>query len=359
MPFRWPVWGKPDSARRSREAAPAGDEALASLGYIASLRDYLDALGHSFSTTFLMAISGDAFRFFYDRARPERAVSVFLNNPLRAACSALGFEHDIAFFETKERALCALAGHADQGRHAIIQLDGEFPLVRGGPPPSDAERSRNLTPADVAKTWAPCEGFLELGLYGYYIFTIGERTRIPAAREICLGAFRRAVKIATAYRRVRGCAIGLQAYEELAATLRARRDFARTTTGEVYRTAEWGGQPALLLRDSRQAAARFLEGVVGEFAGEEAEAVRKAIGLYRRTVGALDRVRERHPAIGGEPSGGFRLPSAPRPLSRADYGRFVRACRRAGVHVERAHALEGKAVDELQRVVNISEKTRM
>jgi hypothetical protein len=306
-----------------------------------------------------MGISGEAFKFFYDRARPANSVWVFLNNPLRSAANALGFRHDIRFCETRDEALESLERTLREDKRSVIIPCGEtFPLVH----PDGTVETDDLADApafdDVVKRWSANEGFLELGLFGFYYFTLGERDREPKPREVFLGSFRRAMKIAKAYRRVRGCAIGLQAYDELAAILSAKRDLDRIAPSEPARIASWNVVASRVLLDSRRAAILFLGESLEAFPEEEeSTAVTKAIRLYERVVAALTRLVETHPRLHDGLSERLGLVDAE--PDKGALRQFYRECRRAALYVERARVYEDRACDELQNVINISEKTKM
>ena len=147
--------------------------------------------------------------------------AVFLHNPLRALCGALGYSHSIDFHENREDAMAAVEEHHEAGSPVILQFGAEFPLVYPGLRVRLLGHETHMTRAEVQASMADTEGFLELGLYGYYVFTIGERDREPKPEQVYRGALRRARKIARAERRVRGCAVGLLAYDSMIAVLRA------------------------------------------------------------------------------------------------------------------------------------------
>ncbi|MBM3215863.1 hypothetical protein FJZ36_13200 [Candidatus Poribacteria bacterium] len=338
-----------------------GEPPIASLGYIDSLQRCLEASGSVHSKPYLMGMSGEAFKFFYDRARPSESVWVFLSNPLRSASSALGYRHVIEFSESAEGARAALDAHFEAtGKPAILPFGQTFPLVYPDHRVELDGVTSGMSASELMEAWTPGEGFLELGLYGYYFFALRERDREPKAREIYLGSFRRAMKIAKAYRRVRGCTIGLQAYDELAAVLAAKRDLDRVTPSEPFRIASWNGLPSRLLHANRQAAILFLRDALGEFSAEEEQkAVLKAVGFYERTAAALAKVLTYHPTLETDDPTKHVLQGEPRDLGKAEYRRFFRSCRRASLYVERARSAEDKACDELQNIINISEKTKM
>lgn len=339
-------------------AAPA--DPILSLSYLDSAQAYLAEIGEDVSSDLLMGVSGEAFRLFYDRANPGRSGSVFLHNPLRALCGALGFNHDIDFHEHRKEAVDAVIAHHDAGRPVIVQFGEEFPLLYPGLRSRLLGKEAHMTRAEVESSLTPTEGFLELGLYGFYVFTIGERDREPKPEQVYLGALRRARKIVRADRRVRGCAVGFLAYDTMIAVLRAKRDLSRVTYAELVRIAEWNGSSSRQLIDSRRAGVGFLASAEDVFEEEgQAEALVKAIQHLKETVEQLESVLHRHPATSAHAGARFVLAPEEDELRKAYLRKFFRACQSASKPLERAHDSERKAVEEIERVISISEKTRM
>ena len=175
-----------------------------------------------------------------------------------------------------------------------------------------------------------------------------------------LGALRRARKIARAERRVRGCAVGLLAYDSMIAALRAKRDMSRVTYAQLARIADWNGPSSQQLIESRRAGVEFIRMAASVFEEEgQPEAFEGAIEHLTETVSHIEAALNRHPAR--TPAAGSRYVLEPDPdeLRRAYLRKFFRACQTASKSLERAHDSERKAIEDLQRVINISEKTRM
>ena len=343
----------------SRAGSSPKERALP-LSYLDSAQAYLAQLGEEVPNALLMGVSGEAFRLFYDRADPGRSGSVFLHNPLRALCGALGYSHSIDFHENREDAMAAVEEHHEAGSPVILQFGAEFPLVYPGLRVRLLGHETHMTRAEVQASMADTEGFLELGLYGYYVFTIGERDREPKPEQVYRGALRRARKIARAERRVRGCAVGLLAYDSMIAVLRAKRDLTRVTYAQLGRIADWNGPSAQQLLESRRAGVGFLKTAVDVFEEEgQPEALEGAIKHLTETVSQLESALARHPARTPAAGSRFVLEPDTGELRRAYLRKFFRACQTASKSLERAHDSERKAIEDVQRVINISEKTRM
>ena len=81
-----------------------------------------------------MGVSGESFRLCYDRNDPERGLRVVSHNPLRAACSALGYDADVIYHADIEQAAAGLA-------QDIAKWEGCAPL---GLRPEDPDRCRRV-----------------------------------------------------------------------------------------------------------------------------------------------------------------------------------------------------------------------
>ena len=142
--------------------------------------------------------------------------------------------------------------------------------------------------------------------------------------------------------------------------LRAKRDLTRVTYAELARIADWNGPSSQQLLDSRRAGVAFLESADGVFEEEgQPEALTGAIKHLQETVGQLESALHRHPSRDLRSGVRFVL-AAEEDASRRSYMRkFFRACQSASKPLERAHDSERKSIEDIQRIINISEKTRM
>ena len=74
------------------------------IDYIHTVHEALKHRKEEVSYTYLMGVSGEAFRFFYSRTDPEAGMNTFFHNPLRATCRTLGYSFEVSFDDTYEAA---------------------------------------------------------------------------------------------------------------------------------------------------------------------------------------------------------------------------------------------------------------
>ncbi|MDE0502976.1 MAG: hypothetical protein OXI86_02765, partial [Candidatus Poribacteria bacterium] len=194
------------------------------VNYVHTLHEALKHRGEDVSYAYVMGVSGEAFRFLYNRSDPEAGMKTYFQNPLRAACRSLGYEHEVAHDETYQSASERLQQNLRAGKPTLIPFEDSCPFVSEHATPGRLVCQNGyryeLDAAVLNTKWEPNNGFLELGPKGYYQFIIGNREREPKPREAALGALRGAKKMIRARQKVQGCAMGLAAYDELITQLR-------------------------------------------------------------------------------------------------------------------------------------------
>ena len=301
------------------------------------------------SFSYLMGISGEAFRFFYNRAAPEAGINTFFHNPLRAACKALGFNFEISYDETYQAAWERLRENMSAGKPALLPFPDCCPFLMEGKQPEEIiyqNGSRHQIRAeDVEKKWQPGGGFLELGPHGYYQFVIGSRDREPKARDVALGALRGAIKMMNNRRTIRDCAMGLAAYEALIADLSGVSK--RPTEHDIDKIAKWSETPLTQCIEAREAAFKYLKSVREHFEAEEQAHLDKAIAAYQAVVVLLKKVQQ---VLGN--------PAAPSSQSQA-IRRFRSNCRMAVKPLKKVLSAETAGIGEMESIVQISEKVKM
>ncbi len=370
------------------------------INYIHTLHEAVKYRQEEISYSYLMGISGEAFRFFYSRLEPEAGMNVFFHNPLRAACKALGFRHEVLYDETYQDAYDRLQENIRAGKPALLPFSDSCPFLMEGNHPETLicqNGSRyKLEPKEIREKWQPGGGFLELGPHGYYQFVIEDREREPKGREVALGAFRGASKLMRTRRRIRNCAVGLAAYDELLAHLNSLIDRKRKkelTEREIHKIATWNGQPLLQCIEARNAAVAYLQSVREHFEDEELKHLNKAIVTYQNVVKLLRKLRLVLPSmsllsgwsakeIPGDRGGvgdfsdkpsklRFNLSSSLILASKLDMidniettqeravKRFKMDCRAAIKLLKKVFKAETTGIGELEDVVKISEKLKM
>lgn len=318
------------------EIAPPEEEAIESVGCIDALLLTLRLSGEKISKVMLMGLSGEAFRFLYDRNDPLKGANTFFHNPLRAACTSLGYKYKISGSPSFEEAYEGLKEElASTRKPGIIGCGGRWAVVVGYEedgsallifPPS--LELRTIGTVELEKLWPLELGFLELGPMARYWFVLGEKEREPNLKDMYHGALRRGLRMMRFKKKVDSCYVGIKAYEELVSSL-SRRKYSELPYESIIKLGLWNTYPLSLLLSGRKALVKFLEIVYDEFFGEEwsppspppedpkererweemkkdserrnkemRESLSKAIKLCEEQVRLLEEMRRVHPAIG-------------------------------------------------------------
>ena len=352
------------------------------IDYIHTVHEALKHRKEEVSYTYLMGVSGEAFRFFYNRSDPEVGMNTFFHNPLRATCRTLGYSFEISFDDTYEAASERLQENMRDGKPILLPFDDSCPFLTqdNGPETLICQNGYQyqIKTTDLHKKWQPSGGFLELGPHGYYQFVIGEREREPKGRDAALGTLRVARKLSETRRKIHGCAIGLAAYDELIAHLSGLLSRRRKLIEHnVSKVMKWSGQPLTQFIEARTAAVGYLQMVREHFEDEELEHLDKAIAEYQKVVALLKIVqrilpsleaRETAPAeakpkvrlgLGLSRIGLWRHPNQGAQSPKEAMRHFKPQCRTAIKLLHKTVAAETKAIKEIQEVLQNSEKMKM
>ncbi|KPJ64240.1 hypothetical protein AMK68_02060 [candidate division KD3-62 bacterium DG_56] len=286
---------------RQEADQPPGDQprrtakSLYSLGFIDSLQYCLRRKGERLPKAQVMGLAGEAFRFFFSRNHPSRGVMVFSFNPLRAVCSALGYNCTLEWQEDPRQAIGLLREHLNGQGYPLLRTHKDWVVVRrenageGFQIRRSRGRGERWSEDQLVARWHPEAGFLELGLVGHYLFTVGEREHEPPARDAALGSLRRAVRLLTRARRVDGCAAGVRAYDELVELLsRKRRAGEEGAVQDFQKYASWNRAALPALQGSRAAASRYLELIEPDMCEEAQEPIRSAAERFRKIAQAWE-----------------------------------------------------------------------
>lgn len=353
----------PGAATRAR-AAIAGQEDFACLGYVGCLRYCLEQRGEKRSQTFIMGISGETFRFCYDRNDPQRGLYVVFHNPVRAACAALGYACEVIYHPHPKAAVDALGALLAAGERAMLHAGDDWVVVeahaagdtsRGDSRPFRARysdgRCEPWSRSQLEQAWVCEPGLLELGLEGYYYLAIGAREREPDEREAAMGSLRRGVRMLLRRSRIDGCAAGLAAYQELLDSLTRKHANGVHQARAVRKFALWTARPLIYVRDSRRAASDYMLAVQSHFDDETIEHLRKASDFYRQAAQALAEVPVIE-AVPDAPDNGAELGRAERKQIRA----LLPLRRRAARSLRRARKAEEQALTEIRRALESAER---
>lgn len=101
-------------------------------GYLAGLKTALEIKGMQVSEAVLAGISGDCFRFNFSPDMLLEGAFVYSENPLRAACSRLGFDYRYVYDKDADDALEDMKGALAQGGVVLVSFWSTMPE-----PPSD------------------------------------------------------------------------------------------------------------------------------------------------------------------------------------------------------------------------------
>ncbi len=352
------------------------------IDYIHTVQEALRYRKEDVSYTYLMGASGEAFRFFYNRADPEAGMNTFFHNPLRTTCRTLGYSFEISYDDTYEAASERLQENTRAGKPTLLPFDDSCPFLTQADGPETLicqNGSRyQIKTGDLHKQWHPSGGFLELGPHGYYQFVIGGREREPKGRDAALGTLRVARKLAETRRKIHGCAIGLAAYDELIAHLSGLLSRRRKLTPHnVSKVMKWSGQPLTQFIEARTAAVDYLQMIREHFEDEDLEHLDKAIAEYQKVVVLLKTVQRVLPSLEArETSSTEAKPKARLRLGLSRIGLWIHSnrgaqspqeamrhfkptCRVAIKLLQKTVVAETKAVKEIQEVLQNSEKMKM
>ena len=355
------------------------------VNYVHTLHEALKHRGEDVPFAYVMGVSGEAFRFLYNRSDPEAGMKTFFHNPLRVACRSLGYQHEVAHDETYQSASERLQDNIHTGKPALIPFTDSCPFVSKHKTPGRLVCQNGyryeLSADDLHTKWQPDSGFLELGPKGYYQFVIGDREREPKPREAALGALRGAKKMMRARQKVQGCAMGLAAYNELIAQLSGMLSRRKPLTlHDVGRIARWNARPISQAISTRQLTVEYLDLVRENFEDEELEHLDRAIALYRKVGALLGRLQTVLPSADTSLNANsssderskartsvsslFRIqaPMFIQPRSTSGHvviKEFKPKCRLAIKVLLRIVRSETKAISEIEKILQISEKMKM
>jgi len=237
---------------------------------LAALRSLLRHRGTEADLDTLLAVSGAAFQFVYDRANRPTGAAVFATNPFETVASTFGFTPLQGSSETPEEAMLSLCQALDLGRPAAVPYSpqgwvivtgydkqrNEFTYLRPG-----AEGARAEKFDEFARRWKEAASQGSGALSPFYQFSLGPQRSKPAHGDLVRDAAGRGGELLLRRTSVLGRPAGLAAYQALIDDLEAHAN--GVLAPDAADLQAWGGEPLSVLRRARRAAAAFLGGATG------------------------------------------------------------------------------------------------
>jgi len=335
-----------------------GLETFVSVGWIDCLQHCLEQRGDPHDKALLMGVSGESFRFCFDRNDPEHGLEVVSHNPLRAACAALGYAAEIGHESDPAAATKRLLEELAARGCAILHTQAGWVAVQ--PSVGDAERVSVWSAERGVEAWPMVRlqemwlrepGLLELGMPGYYYFTIGDKERDPDQRESAMGSLRRAVRLLTRKSRIDGCAFGFAAYADVRDSLLRKQRGELRQARSLHKYALWNALPLIHVRDSRKSAASYMTLIQPHFDEETQEHLRKAADGYRQAAQTLAEVPTTE-----HPRDDHALEAPLERSERKAIRGFAAVRRRAASRLRRAEKAEQEALLEIRRALEAAER---
>ncbi|MBM3471814.1 MAG: tetratricopeptide repeat protein [Armatimonadetes bacterium] len=273
--------------------------------------------GTSADLNTLMAVSGTAFQFVYDPQNRSLGSAVFADNPLQASASAYGFSSLESSSSTAEEAMLSLCQAVDRGKPTMVpHTDGDWVVVigydRGSKQfvyvrPGGGERTQGFE--EFAGRWKAATDQAGGALDSFYQFALGPRKTEATSADLVRAASRRGVALLLQRPAIFGSPGGTAGYDALVKDLQAHA--TETVPEDAADLASWADGPLMTLRDSRTAAAQFLEQRAGELPGAMSSHARTAAALYRSLAAKLAQLHDGFPrppegAQPGVPQPGYR-----------------------------------------------------
>jgi len=294
---------------------------------LAALRSLLRHRGTDADLDTLLAVSGAAFQFVYDRNNRQTGAAVFAANPFETVAAAYGYAALQGSSGTPEEAMLSLCQALDLNRPAAVPYSpygwvivigydkkaSQFTYLRPGAAGKRAERFD-----EFARRWKEAASQGSGALLPFYQFSLGPQQSKPQQADLVRGAAARG-RALLQRTSVFGAPAGLPAYQALAEDLQAHASgMLAPDAGDL---AAWGGEPLSVQRRARQAAAAFLGGSAGD--------------AYRRLDETLAQLQQAFPRV---PEGAQVGTSQPE---------YTRAAGESARIVREAMDLERAAADDL------------
>jgi TolA-binding protein len=248
----------------------------------------------------LMAVSGAAFQFVYDPQNRSVGSAVFATNPVQATAASYNFVALESSSSTPEEAMLSLCQTLDRGKPAMApHTDGDWVVVVGydqgkkvfGYLAPGGERTQPFD--QFAASWKTATDQAGGALDSFYQFALGPGKGEVGSAHLVREAARRGSSLLLQRPSVFGSPAGVAAYEALIADLEAHGTGG--LPADAADLAAWADGPLMDLRQSRTAAAQFLEARAGGLPEPMGMHARTAAALYRSLAAKLSELHDRFP----------------------------------------------------------------
>jgi len=301
------------------------------LDYMVALQAVLAYRGEQIDPSYLTGISGEAFKFYYDRRDPSDVAALSPFDPLPNVCDALGYAHAYSYNEEPDEAWIRLKGWIDMG-YPVMACSGGWRsrwgvvvgyeeenhraylrqppdpyrrMGRGGGPPPRRPSGEYETMGAFLKEWmGSWPGRADR--FGNPQFVVGNKIGGLDPKDAVLQSLRNAVKLATdgdvllvevEEDRTRVIPGGFHAYRRWWEYLQRDVRYDGMERREQWRLLRFNSRSVDTLIGVRRAAAEYLDHVKRHFGVEDRDRLEKAAEHYRNVADRLAEVQELLPQI--------------------------------------------------------------
>ena len=313
--------GEAAPERKILEGFPKLSEGL---DYMIALQAVLAYRGEQMDASYLTGISGEAFKFYYDRRDPSDVATLSPFDPLPNVCDALGYTYAYSYNEEPDEAWSRLKGWIDMGypvmacsggwrsrwgvvvgyeeeNHKAYLRQAPDPYRRmgrrGGPPPRSPSGEYETMGAFLKEWMGSWPGRADR--FGNPQFVVGEKVGASARKDAVLQSLRNAVKLAAdgdvtmvEEDRARVIPGGFHAYRRWWEYLQRDVRYDDLERRQQWRLLRFNSRSVDTLIGVRRAAAEYLKGISKHFDGEDRGRVEDAAEHYRIAADRLAEVQE-------------------------------------------------------------------
>lgn len=316
------------------EGFPSLDEGV---DYIAALQAVLSYKGEPVDRAYLMGISGEAFKFYYDRSSPWDALTLTPFNPLQTACEALGYTYAYSYNEEPDEAWTRLkgwihmgypvmasngrrysstwgivVGYEEEHQKAYLRLPVDRDRSRGwGIPQTRPSSTEYETMGSFLKEWmGSWPG--KMDRVGNPQFVVGDKIAPPDPKEVVLRSLRTGIQLMVdgdveqeEEYRTRTIPGGFHAYRRWWEYVQRDLRYDDMDRRELMALLVFDDRFLNALIEGRRAASEVLNRVKGSLDAENRARLEQASAHYRTVADQLVQIQQ------WLPQGGFRMRELP------------------------------------------------